>query len=215
MNNKAYHGFMIIDMHIHTRFSPCSSIRIRQLVRKAQERELDGVCITDHDTIDSLSFFKNQPEVSGICIIVGIEYTTQKGDFLVFGPIEQIPKCMDAKNLLKWVQKEGGVAIPAHPFRKDRPVDPNILRNSKIIEGLNGRNLTSENKLCREWILKNTNGVKTIGGSDAHTLDEVGRIVTVFEKNIYSVEDLINELQYGNYSPLQRYPSLSAILGTK
>jgi hypothetical protein len=195
---------MVIDMHIHTQFSPCSNIRIRQLVRRAQERGLDGFCVTDHDTIDSLSLFKNQPEVRGICIIVGIEYTTQKGDFLVFGPIEQIPKCMDAKNLLKWVQKEGGVAIPAHPFRKDRPVDPNILRNSKIIEGLNGRNLPSENELCKEWILKNTNGVKIIGGSDAHTLAEVGRIVTVFEKNIYCAEDLIEELQYGHYFPQQK-----------
>ncbi len=195
---------MIIDMHIHTRFSPCSNIKIRQLVQRAQERELDGFCVTDHDTIDSLSLFKNQPEVPGICIIVGIEYTTQKGDFLVFGPIEQIPKCMDAKNLLKWVQKEGGVAIPAHPFRKDRPVDPNILLNSKIIEGLNGRNLPAENELCKEWILKNTNGVKIIGGSDAHTLAEVGRIVTVFEKNIYSVEDLIDELRHGHYIPQQK-----------
>ena len=195
---------MVIDMHIHTRFSPCSNIKIRQLVRKAQERGLDGVCVTDHDTIDSLALFKNLPEVPGICIIVGIEYTTQKGDFLVFGPIEQIPKCMDAKNLLKWVQKEGGVAIPAHPFRKDRPVDPNILRNSKIIEGLNGRNLPAENELCKEWILKNTNGVKIIGGSDAHTLAEVGRIVTVFEKNIYSVEGLIEELRHGHYFPQQK-----------
>lgn len=195
---------MVIDMHIHTRFSPCSNIRIRQLVQKAQERELDGVCVTDHDTIDSLALFKNQPEVPGICIIVGIEYTTQKGDFLVFGPIEQIPKCMDAKNLLKWVQREGGVAIPAHPFRKDRPVDPDILLNSKIIEGLNGRNLPSENELCKEWILKNTNGVKIIGGSDAHTIAEVGRFVTVFEKNIYCAEDLIEELRYGNYFPRQK-----------
>jgi hypothetical protein len=204
MHNEAYHEIMIIDMHIHTRFSPCSVIRIRQLIRQAQNRGLDGVCITDHDNTDSLSILKNQTEVFGICVIVGIEYTTQKGDFLIFGPVEQIPKCMDAKNLLKWVQKEGGVAIPAHPFRKDRPVDPNILNNSTIIEGLNGRNRPSEDELCREWLLKNTNGVKIIGGSDAHTLDGVGQIVTVFEKNIYSVEDLIEELQNGNYYP--NYP---------
>ncbi len=197
-------------MHIHTRFSPCSNIKIRQLVLKAQERGLDGVCVTDHDTINSLALFKNQPEVSEICVIVGIEYTTKKGDFLVFGPVEQIPKYMDAKNLMKWVQKEGGVAIPAHPFRKDRPVDPSILRNSKIIEGLNGRNLPSENELCKEWILKNTNGVKIIGGSDAHTLAEVGQIVTVFEKNIYSVEDLIDELRHGHYIPQQKTFPLSS-----
>jgi predicted metal-dependent phosphoesterase TrpH len=195
---------MIIDMHIHTRFSACSIIRIARLIEKARKAGLDGICITDHDTADSLSVFKNISSDQGICIIIGMEYTTRKGDFLVFGPVEYIPKDMSAEDLIKWSKKEGAAAIPAHPFRKARPADLDILRKSEIIEGINGRNHPRENSLCSKWLKEQGNGKKEIGGSDAHTLDEVGRIVTVFNKNIYTVEDLLKELTAGEYSAVQR-----------
>ncbi|MBM4135981.1 MAG: PHP domain-containing protein [Nitrospira sp.] len=197
---------MLVDMHIHTRFSPCSSIRIAQLLKRAREVGIDAICITDHDTIAAKSIIENGVDSSGICVIVGIEYTTTKGDFLIFGPIEYIPKGMAAEGLLKWIKKEGGVAIPAHPFRKSRPVDIRILPSFEIVEALNGRNHESENESCKNWIKRHGDGVKEIGGSDAHTIAEVGQTVTVFDNNIYSVEDLIKELRNGNYSPLQRYP---------
>jgi predicted metal-dependent phosphoesterase TrpH len=196
---------MIVDMHIHTRFSPCSSIRIAQLFKKVKQTGLDGICITDHDTTASCSILKNIQENSGILVLVGMEYTTDKGDFLIFGPLENIPKGMNAEGLLIWIRKEGGIAIPAHPFRKGRPTDLRLIQSSKVIESLNGRNNPHENELCRQWIHKYGNGVKQTGGSDAHTLEEVGQVVTVFNKDIYDVDDLIEELYCGHYSPLQRH----------
>jgi predicted metal-dependent phosphoesterase TrpH len=195
---------MLMDMHIHTRFSPCSIIRIAQLMEKARASGLDGICITDHDTTDSISVFKNISAYQGICIIVGMEYTTRKGDFLVFGPVEHIPLGMNAEKLIQWGKKEGAVVIPAHPFRQSRPADLDILRRSEIIEGLNGRNHPHENALCQKWLKEQGNGKKTIGGSDAHTIDEVGDIVTVFKKSIYTIDDLLEALADGTYSSVQR-----------
>jgi len=191
-------------MHVHTRFSPCSIIRIAHLLERAREVHLDGICITDHDTADSLSVFKDVAAYQGICIIVGMEYTTGKGDFLVFGPVEYIPKGMSADRLIEWSKKEGAAAIPAHPFRQSRPADLDVLRKSDIIEGLNGRNHPHENSLCSRWMKEQGNGKKKIGGSDAHTLDEIGRMVTVFDNNIYTLEDLLKELAAGKYSAVQR-----------
>lgn len=195
---------MLVDMHIHTRFSPCSIIKIPKLLEKAKQTGMDGICITDHDTIAAKSIIENGVDSSGICVIVGIEYTTTKGDFLIFGPVESIPKRMGAEDLFKWVEKEGAVIIPAHPFRRERPADLHILQSCKIIEVLNGRNNHFENELCRDWLKKQGNNVKEVGGSDAHTLGEVGQIVTQFEKNIYCLDDFIRELQHGNYSPVLR-----------
>ncbi len=192
---------MIIDMHIHTIFSPCSVIKISQLLKKAKEIGLDGICITDHDTTAALRDIKNNTDNFGICVIVGIEYTTLKGDFLVFGPIDSLPSGMNSEELLSWTKKEGGIAIPAHPFRKSRPVSINVLPLFEVIESINGRNLSSENSLCHEWISKSKNYYKGIGGSDAHTLNEVGSVVTIFERNIYNTEDLIRELYRYKYSP--------------
>lgn len=192
-------------MHIHTRFSQCSIIRVRQLSKILQEANIDGLCITDHDTAASRSQLQGLSDTTGKTIIVGLEYTTTQGDILIFGPVEYVPQGMDVQMLLKWVRKAGGVAIPAHPFRKSRPVDPHILPFFDIIEVLNGRNQAHENDLCRQWIATNGNRKKGIGGSDAHTPHEIGRIVTVFKKNIYTSEDLVRELVDGDYAVQQRH----------
>ena len=193
-------------MHIHTHFSPCSIIKIPQLLQRAKKVGIDGICITDHNSIASKSVLEKIADYSGLFVIVGVEYTTSYGDFLVYGPVDYIPEKMDAKNLFKWVQKEGGVTVAAHPFRKDRPVDPDVLHLAKIIESVNGRNNSAENALCKNWIKKHGNEVKEIGGSDAHTVEEIGQAVTVFKRNIYTMDDLIIELFGGNYSPLKRNP---------
>ena len=198
---------MILDMHIHSRFSPCSIIRLGQLSSRIREVKIDGVCITDHDTTAAGSLIKGLFDASGLLVIVGLEYSTTQGDFLIFGSVEDIPRGMNAPLLLNWVKKEGGVVIPAHPFRKSRPADPTILHYFDIIEVLNGRNRSHENNLCKEWIEKSGNSKRVIGGSDAHTLDEIGRIVTIFDKDIHSSEDLVRELRDGVYSVQRRYLS--------
>jgi predicted metal-dependent phosphoesterase TrpH len=192
---------MLFDMHIHTSYSACSVIDLSELLRRSREVGLDGICITDHDTISSKSEFIDSLE---LCVIVGMEYTTSEGDFLVFGPVDYIPGQMDAKYLLKWIKKEGGVAIAAHPFRKYRSVDPRFLQFATIVESVNGRNLPHENELCKSWLQQFGCGVKEVGGSDAHTVGEIGQVVTSFQNNIYDADDLIHELQCGNYSPLRR-----------
>lgn len=195
---------MVVDMHIHTSFSPCSVINIPDLVWRARESALDGICITDHDTTASKNIFGDRLEHAGLCVIVGMEYTTSRGDFLVFGPAEYVPAGMDAEDLIGWVRKEGGVAIPAHPFRQNRPTDPGLLSSFRVVEVLNGRNRPYENERCRNWLAQYGNGTRQTGGSDAHTLEEVGQVVTVFEKDIYGVEGLIGELRAGDYKPSRR-----------
>lgn len=202
INNK----FMVIDMHIHTSFSPCSIINIPNLLKKARKMGLDGICITDHDTMASKPVFDSLGDSEGICVIVGMEYATPRGDFLVFGSTEHVPGGMDAKELIRWVKKEGGVAIPAHPFRKSRPTDPFILSSFEIVEVLNGRNRPSENESCKRWLAQYGNGTRQTAGSDAHTLEEVGRMVTIFKRDICGVEDFIDALHSDNYMPKQMQP---------
>ncbi len=135
---------------------------------------------------------------------LGWKYTTTEADFLVFCPSNNMPRGLNASELTSYVIKQGGIAIPAHPFRKNRSASRAVLESAHIIEAINGRCSKDEYELSKNWIRSRGNGAKGIGGSDAHTLDEVGRIVTIFEKNIYSCEDLIRELYSGTFSPMQR-----------
>lgn len=196
---------MVIDMHIHTSFSPCSVINTSNLLQRARGAGLDGICITDHDTTASKILFDKASSNKGLCVIVGMEYATSKGDFLVFGPTEYVPAGLDAEELVTWIKKEGGVAIPAHPFRKSRPTNPEILSSFEIVEALNGRNSPSENESCKRWLAQYGNGTRQTGGSDAHTPEEIGRTVTVFKGNIYGIEDLITALHSEDYVPQQMH----------
>ena len=48
---------MIIDMHMHEmRYSGDSFLRLENMVEIAKRRGLDGICITDHDSMGLKEF---------------------------------------------------------------------------------------------------------------------------------------------------------------
>ncbi len=48
-------------------------------------------------------------------------------------------------------------------------------------------------------------GFTGIGGSDAHSVLEIGRCVTIFQNQIESEEDLVAELKAGRFSAARLY----------
>ena len=172
---------------------------------------LDGFCITDHQAMDIRHHIKEGPQANGVVVIIGMEYDTPEGDFLLFGPYEHMSKDMDAGNLLNHVSETGGIAIAAHPFRADRPVNDHLLKNGliPIIESINGRNSDVENLKAEKW--NQTYKKEEVGGSDAHTLIELGTVVTRFYMPIHSREDFITALKNGTYQPEWRIPQKSAL----
>ena len=130
-----------------------------------------------------------------------MEYSTPQGDFLLFGPFEALPPGMDAGELLQTVNRWGGAAIAAHPFRAARPTAEEIVRSGlcRTVEGINGRNRDFENRQVENW--RGCYALNECGGSDAHTLDELGRVVTTFRNPIHSRDELIKALHGGGYRP--------------
>jgi histidinol phosphatase-like PHP family hydrolase len=66
------------------------------------------------------------------------------------------------------------------------------------VEGRNGRNREIYNQPALEMAARYS--LKTTGGSDAHAVDEIGTCVTVFESNIATDADLLNELKAGGFT---------------
>ncbi|MDQ7031367.1 MAG: PHP domain-containing protein [Desulfonauticus sp.] len=190
---------MRMDLHVHSNISPCSNMGLDDLIKRAYELGLDGICITDHDTLEAKNILSKIPTY-GITVIVGMEYATPQGDFLIFGEIDNIPKGLTAKDLLHTLKNRNSMAIAAHPFRKKRRFDSSLLACMEVIEGVNGRCNWEENILTMNWALDNLK--KITGGSDAHTLKEIGRVITYFKKPILNVWDLIDNLKSGSYYPI-------------
>ncbi len=190
---------MLFDLHIHTRFSPCSDLSPIKALDRARILGLDGVCFTDHHSRGAAQIIDEGPQEDGLVVLVGQEYATNQGDFLVFGPLPELAPGMPASQLLQMVAHAGGVAIGAHPFRQGRSLDPELAGSGLLhfIEGINGRNLTETNNRAAEW--GRAKGLGLVGGSDAHTTAELGSVVTEFKQPISSQGDLVRALGSGEF----------------
>lgn len=113
---------------------------------------------------------------------------------------------MPATKLLDVVAQRGGAAVAAHPFRQGRGVDREIIRSGqcRTVERINGRTPTPRNALVDGWLARWP--LTACGGSDAHTLPELGRVATRFDASITSRADLVMALRAGQCRPERLRP---------
>ena len=204
---------MRFDLHVHTDISACSGLEFSEILDHARSLELEGVCITDHNTMEVRRHLKEGMQKDGLCIIFGMEYQTQDGHFLLFGPFEDLPPELSAPSLLRLVRDCGGAAVAAHPFRKSASTSEYVVGNGmcRTIEVFNGRNSESENRQTKRWC--ESYSLCECAGSDAHSLDELGRMVTHFAAPVHCREDLIFALNHGLCTPECRTDS-GPVFGT-
>jgi len=190
---------MKIDIHVHTTLSSCSQLTLDNILAQAPSNGLDGVCITDHDTMAVRHHISEGIQSNGLCVLFGMEYTTSEGDFLLFGPYEELIRGLPAPILLRYVENTGGVAVAAHPFRVNRPTSEYLVRKKmcRIVEGVNGRNSIVENEAVLTW--HSRYNVSQVGGSDAHSLAELGQVPTSFSAPVTCRSAFIQALKQGDY----------------
>jgi len=174
-----------IDMHVHSNKSPDALAPIGELVAEAKKKGLQGIALADHNY-----FHKSKPKFKDFIILYGCEVSSTKGHIEVFG-VDGAPT-RDPEKLCEFVQKESGVAIPAHPFSFHKNgVGPLAFKLSPVIEKFNGTDPI--NNLISRFKLKNGTG-----GSDAHHPAELGLAWTEFE-DVASEEDVLEALKNGKF----------------
>ena len=72
-----------------------------------------------------------------------------------------------------------------------------IFKFTEGIEICSGRQTASENDFSSQVCQKLN--LKGIGGSDAHSIKQIGTCITTFENEIKDEADLIRELRMGRY----------------
>ena len=110
---------MLMDLHMHEkRNSADSFISLEEIVFRAREMGLDGICITDHDSMGLVDFAAEYAKKQNFPIIVGVEYLSLDGDITAFG-IKDFPKVrIPAQDFIDLVHAQGGVCSAAHtPLR--------------------------------------------------------------------------------------------------
>ncbi|MFQ6051549.1 MAG: PHP-associated domain-containing protein [Candidatus Hydrothermarchaeota archaeon] len=190
---------MKVDLHVHTtKGSPCSKLTPKELVLRARELGLDGVCITEHGNFNGKKIRSSDQD---LIILYGVEIRSNQGDFLVYGLEDSIP-FGDAQTVIDECKGMGCAIFVAHPYRFSVPSLGDLIYELKDYDGievLNG-NATKDQNFSAKKAQKDLK-CKGIGGSDAHDKKKIAKYVTVFENEIKNEDDLVTELIKGKYYP--------------
>ena len=171
---------MLIDMHMHEmRYSGDSFLKLEQMVELAKRRGLNGICITDHDSMGLKEYAKEYSEKTRFPIFVGVEYFSLQGDIVAFG-IEDFPKeRIPAQDFISYVQSQGGMCFSAHPFRNNnRGLEEKLcdMQGLHGVEVLNGSTLFEANKKAADYARKLH--LAMLGSSDCHVPEKLGIYAT-------------------------------------
>lgn len=174
---------MRIDLHVHTYHSNDSLIRPVEIVRAVDHLGLDGVAITDHNTIAGALELQ---AMAPFPVIVGEEIRTTEGEITGLFLRERIPPRLSPEETIAAIREQGGIVCVPHPFdgvrtsAMGRRTLLRIIDQVDALEVFNARILfphenTAARKAAQEY------GLAMVAGSDAHVPSEIGRGYVVIE----------------------------------
>ena len=209
---------MLIDLHTHTsHLSMDSGLKIGDLVSLAKSRGLDGICLTEHNSVWEPAKLEDMRKEYDFPIFSGMEVGTDKGHVLVFGLEQYVLAHMSLSELRATVERTGAAMILAHPHREENPSVswqqlPLLFHG---VETLNGSDANGANAYVAS--MADSVGLPGTGGSDAHSEGAVGSCATRFERPIRNDADLVQELLAGRFKavdlrnePQPSHPNLGA-----
>lgn len=195
---------MLMDLHMHEKtFSADSELSLQEIVSIARQKGLDGICITDHDSMGLRPFAQAYARQTGFPIIVGVEYYSLQGDIVAFG-VDKVPQGrIEAQSFIDQVKSCGGVCFSAHPFRSNRRgLEEHLLKVRGLdgIEAMNGSTSAQANRKAMEYC--RYLGVQPVGSSDCHVPEKVGVYATWVPDGVKTVEEFIAAFRLGLCYPV-------------
>jgi hypothetical protein len=185
---------MKFDLHIHSTYSD-GHADVKEIIKAAERRGLDGIALTDHDTMRGIPAARRyiKEQKLDLILIPGIEVTTSEGHLLVLGVDKAPEKKLSPEETIETAHDLGGIADvphPYHPFRhaigRIPDADAVEVYNSKHLFGLaNGRAKFEAKR----------RGMPMVAGSDSHFADTVGLGVTEIEAD--NVDGVLEAIRAG------------------
>jgi len=186
------------------------------LVRRAERRDLDGVAITDHNTMEGVPPVRRAAS-GDFMVIPGEEIDTPDGQIIGLFLSEPIEPWQSPGDVIDQIHDQGGVAVAPHPFDALREGLKGIDEHAETldaIETINSRCLRGRyNK--RATAFATEHHLPATGGSDAHFAYEVGTAFTEVRTDGETLAEAKRALLAGRTAPKGERGSPLVHAGTK
>jgi predicted metal-dependent phosphoesterase TrpH len=201
---------MKIDLHCHSKYSYDTSFEPEELLGRAIQLGLDGVCFTEHYSMDASAPVERIQIPAGFYVFRGLEVSTNRGHMLVYGleddswNIWSGNTYLDLNRVIERVHALAGICVPAHPFRGVESFGEEVLKMNSIdaIETHNGLNTEGMNE--RAVQVARMKRLPTIGGSDCHNVDQMGKAFTEFDEPVFTIDQLVEAIRKGKCRGMTR-----------
>src|SRR5258708_12312478 len=101
-----------VELHSHTLYSKDCLIKLDDVIRTCQERGIDRIAITDHNTAEgALALAKMAPDL----IIPGEEIMTPQGEILAYFVRESIPAGLSPDETIPRLRPQCAAITLSHP----------------------------------------------------------------------------------------------------
>ncbi len=198
------------DLHVHSKYSKDGFLDVSDVLRIAAKRGLSGIALTDHNTIKGALEAKKL-EAKGLCIIVGSEVMTDRGEVIGLFLSEEV-RSREFLSVISEIKDQDGLVIIPHPFDEMRSSalspDDDEARLADAVEVFNSRCVFQKyNDRALELARRLSLGL--CAGSDAHFGNEIGIAGIIAESDDpQEIKDALirgdenKMLVYGRRSPL-------------
>jgi predicted metal-dependent phosphoesterase TrpH len=194
-----------LDIHIHSKFSIDGSMEPEEILEAAKKAGMDGIAVTDHNTIKGGKETEKAADKNFI-VIVGSEVETKSGEIIGLNLKKEIEAGLSPDETCKLIKKQGALVMIPHPydrFRKGLGKEmEKIVDYIDAIEVSNSRTMMSVfDRKAVEFAEKHD--LSMIASSDSHFADEIGSSFTIVssgrnkEEVLKAIKDGKTELHSG------------------
>jgi predicted metal-dependent phosphoesterase TrpH/glycosyltransferase involved in cell wall biosynthesis len=171
--------WILVDLHMHTRWSHDCSIEPAELIEHAEGIGLGAIAVTDHNVFGGALETVELADGRDLVVIPGEEMKT-KGQGEVIGLFlrEEIPRGLSFTDTIAAVREQEGIVYVPHPFDRMHAIpDPATLHRHvadvDVLEVYNARLLRES---FNDEALRFARKYRLLqgAGSDAHVLQGVG-----------------------------------------
>ncbi|HEX3014422.1 MAG TPA: PHP domain-containing protein [Methanobacterium sp.] len=186
---------MKYDLHSHSKYSSDGILDPQKIIKVAIKKGLNGIAVTDHNTIKG-GLEAKEYETDDFKVIIGSEVMTTKGEVIGLFLSEEI-KSKNFYEVIDEIKAQNGIVVLPHPFDEWRYAsfpDQEDVKYINNIEIFNSRCVKDKyNDNASKFAKKYRLGVT--GGSDAHFANEIGHAGIIVETDDIYEAILKNNLQ--------------------